>query len=294
MSGPSLHDIEKTLSMLWMDEEARHWFLSGAKPERAPASLKDVSPELLQSISKNGVRLYGGLLNFGHHDVMESIYPYCKQLIGDQWEKTVDDYLKHFPPNHHNFNRLCARFSQYFRETERGRKYAQKMPFLEELAHYEWIELEKMEADVQIEVFDHETLSSPEQLAKLAPVVNPSLTVKHYHYPIPEIVEILEAGGKLSRKVAREETVVAIYRHPQTHACRFVELGEASEALLEKASQSTISYQELIPLVVSIVKNEDVQKVVIDFLDSIEELQEQMVLVGSKNIVEEKKWASKV
>lgn len=282
MSGLSLRDIEKTLSTLWMDEDARRWFLSGAKPDRAPASLKDISPELLHSISKDGVRLYGSLLNFGHHDVMESIYPYCKQLIGDQWEETVDDYLKEFPPNHHNFNRLCARFPQYFQDSARGRKYAQKMPFIQELAHYEWIELEKMEEDVQIQVFDHDALSSPDQFAKLAPVVNPSLTVKRYQYPIPEIVEILEAGGKLARKVGREETIVAIYRHPHSHACRFVELGEASAAVLEKASQSTVSYQELIPLVVSIAKSADVQKVVVDFLDSIEELQEQMVLVGSK------------
>ncbi len=282
MSAPSLRDIERTLSTLWMDDEARRWFLSGAKPDRAPASLKDISPELLQSISKDGVRLYGSLLNFGHHDVMASIYPYCQQLIGHQWEETVDDYLKHFPPNHHNFNRLCARFPQYFQETERGQRYLKKLPFIAELAHYEWIELEKMEEDVLINVAEHQTLSSPEQFPKLAPIVNPSLTIRRYQYPIPEIVEILEAGGKLARKIAQEETIVAIYRHPNTHSCRFVELGEASAALIERASQGTVSYQELIPIVVSVSKQANVQKVVIDFLDSIEELQEQMVFVGSK------------
>lgn len=284
MSAPSLRDIEKTLTTLWMDEDARRWFLSGAKPERVPESLQDIPGDFIKTISQDGVRLYGSLLNFGHHDVMESIYPYCQQLLGDDWEATVDDYIKNFPPDHFNFNRLCSRFPQYFSMTEGGAKFLKRFPFIAELAHYEWIELEKMEEDVIIEVCEHTPLTAPEQFAKLAPVVNSSLTIKRYEYPIPQIVEILEAGGKLARKVPKEETTVAIYRHPKTHRCHFVELGEASVKVLETAREGTVTYNQLIPLVVSLAKNENPQKVVVDFLESIEELQDLAVLVGSKNV----------
>jgi hypothetical protein len=284
MSAPSLRDIENTLTTLWMDEEARCWFLSGAKLQTVPAALKDIPLDFIKTISQDGVRLYGSLLNFGHHDVMESIYPYCKQLLADDWEETVDDYLKVFPPDHFNFNRLCSRFSRYFDESERGRQHRKKFPFIAELAHYEWIELEKMEEDVLIEEFSQESLVSPESFAKLAPAVNPSLTIARYKYPLTQIVEILEAGGKLSRKISQEETIVAIYRNPETHRCHFVELGEATAQMLEKAVKSTVSYQDLIPLVVSLAKDTDPQKVVVTFLDSIEELQELKVLVGSKKV----------
>lgn len=286
MSAPSLRDIEKTLTTLWMDEDARRWFLAGAKPDRMPEVLKGIPPEFFAGINQNGVRLYGELLNYGHHDVMESIYPYCRQLIAahDDWDETVADYIKEYPPEHYNFNRLCSRFPDYLRSSARGKKYLKRYPFIAELAHYEWIELEKMEQDVVITQFDHPGLSTPEQFAKLAPVVNPSLTIQRYSYAIPEIVEILEGGGKLARKIPSEPTILAIYRNPKTHRCHFVELGEASAQMLERASQSPISYQDLIPLVVSLAKNANPQKVVVDFLDSIEELQELTVLVGSKDV----------
>lgn len=284
MSAPSLRDIEKTLTTLWLDEDARRWFLTGAKEKNIPASLKDVPLDFIKTISQDGVRLYGSLLNFGHHDVMESIYPYCKQLLDDDWENTVDDYLKVFPPDHFNFNRLCSRFSRYLSETEGGSRHLKKFPFIAELAHYEWIELEKMEEDVIIEEFPQQSLDSPETFSKLAPAVNPSLSIVRYEFPLTQIVEVLEAGGRLAKKVSKEETIVAIYRHPETHRCHFVEVGEATAQVLEKASKEKVSYQDLIPLVVSLAKNKDPHKVVVDFLDSIDELQELKVLVGSKNV----------
>ena len=275
---PSLRDIEKTVSTLWMNRQARNWLLSGGKGQRPP-NLQDAPLELLSAVDKDGVRLYGNLMNYGHHDVMESIYPFCSKILGRAWSNTVDDYLEKLPPDHYNFNRLCYRLSEYF--TEYGDKLMEKHPYLAELADYEWIELEKIEQDVDIKVYPAPPLTTPEQIAALAPVVNPTVTVRKYEYNIPEIAEKVESGAKLPTKIKKETTYVAILRHGETHRCRFVEIGPAAAHIIELAASQTLSYQSLIPVVVSMTPNVDPQKSVSDFLQLIEDFQEMHVFVGS-------------
>ncbi len=96
---PSLREIEQSVATLWLNREAREWLIKGRKKEK-PESLKDVPEELLQAVDRDGVALYGGLISYGHQDVMESIYPYCARLLGKKWLTVVEDYLLKFPPDH--------------------------------------------------------------------------------------------------------------------------------------------------------------------------------------------------
>jgi uncharacterized protein len=274
---PSLHEIEKTVSTLWLNRQARKWLLTGRK-SAPPECLKDAPEEILQAVDRNGVALYGGLISYGHHDVMESIYPYCCKLLGKKWESLVDDYLLKFPPTHHNFNRLCCKLPEYLEKY--GGSLLDRYPYLAELADYEWIELEKLEEDTDIQVFSHESLTDPEQIATLHPVRNPTLTVRDYKYNILEISDALEDGRKLPKKIMPERTLVAIYRNPKTHRCKFVEIGEAAAQIVELARNS-VTYQSLIPTVVSLTPELSPQEAVAQFLDLIEELQELGVFVGS-------------
>lgn len=275
---PSLREIEKTLATLWLDGEAREWLLS-KRTKPMPATLKDAPEEVLRAVDRKGVALYGKLIHFGHHDVMESIYPYCSKLLGKKWSSIVDDYLLKFPPEHHNFNRLCYRFSEYLNVF--GAQHLEKYPFLVELADYEWIELEKIEEETEILQFEHEPLSNPEQIAALHPVVNPTLTVRHYQFDILDIADDVENDRKLSKKIKPDPIDVAIYRHPLSHRCRFLEIGSATAQILEMA-RSPITYQALIPIVVSLTPELSAQESVAQFLEMVEELQELKVFVGSK------------
>jgi hypothetical protein len=274
---PSLREIEKAVSTLWLNKEARMWLVK--RKGEVPACLRDAPPEILQQVDRKGVELYAELMNFGHQDVMASIYPFCMKLLAKKWEPTVDDYLLKFPPEHYNFNRLCNRLSEYF--TTYGGISMERFPFLAELADYEWIELEKLEADVAIETFPHHEFSDPKQISELGPVVNPTLTVREYKYDIMEIASSLEHGDKLG-KVAPKPTFVAVYRHPETHLCKFVELGAAAAKVVE-AARSPKVYQQLIPVALSSMPNTTPQEATVEFLQLVEDLQEMKLFVGSTN-----------
>jgi hypothetical protein len=272
---PSLHEIEKAVSTLWLNKEARMWLVK--RKGEAPECLRGASPEILQQVDRKGVELYAELMNFGHQDVMASIYPFCSKLLGKKWEPTVDDYLIKFPPDHYNFNRLCNRLSEYFKQY--GGISVERFPFLAELADYEWIELDKMEADVTIQTFAHHELTDPSQISEFAPVVNPSLTVREYKYDIMEIAATLEHGDTLG-KVAPKRTFVAVYRHPETHLCKFVELGEAAVKVVEAARSHKV-YQQLLPIALSAMPNKSPQEATVQFLQLVEDLQEMKLFVGS-------------
>lgn len=279
---PSLHEIEQTVATLWLNREAREWLLSGRKGQM-PASLADAPEEVLREVDRKGVDLYASLMSYGHHDVMDSVYPFCSALFGcDKWHEIVEDYLTRFPPDHFNFNRLCARLSQYF--TMYRADLLEKSPYLAELADYEWIELEKMEEDTDIAVFPHEQLVSPEQIMMLYPVVNPTLSLRDYKYDVLKIGEKIKAGKKVG-KVKPSRTIVASYRHPQSHEGNFAELGEAAAKIVEIARTPT-AYQILIPHMVALTPSLSPQESVAEFLELVEDLQELGIFVGSRKIEE--------
>jgi uncharacterized protein len=278
---PSLHEIEKTVATLWLNRQARQWLLSGRKGPM-PKVLADAPAEVLRAVDRKGVDLYADLMAFGHHDVMESVYPFTSSLLGEKkWHSVVEDYLLRFPPDHFNFNRLCDKLSQYF--TIYGGTLVEKYPFLPELADYEWIELEKMEEDVDIISHPHEQLATPEQIATLAPVVNPTLTVRDYKYNVLAIGDAVKENRKLG-KVKPERTLVACFRHPETHVGKFAEIGEAAAKIVEMVRHQSMSYSSLIPVVVSLTPGLAPEESVTEFLELVEDLQELGIFVGSRKV----------
>ena len=276
---PSLREIEKSVTALWLNKEARDWLASDRK-EPLPECLKGAPVEVLRTVDRNGVNLYGELMRFGLHDVMESIYPYCSRLLGKKWTAIVDDYRLKFPADHHNFNRLCKNLPQYF--SLYGGNNLERYPFLPELADYEWVELEKMEEDVDVKPCEHVQLSTPEQIVGFSPVVNPTLSVRDYKYNILEIASYLESGRKLP-KMKAERTLVAVYRVADSHRCKFVEVGEAAAKIVEIARQGT-TYQALIPIVVALTPELAPQDSVAQFLELVEDLQDLGIFIGSAEI----------
>lgn len=279
---PSLREIEKTLTTLWTNGEARRWLLAGAPSDQAPQAVAELSSEMLPQLDQRGVELYGKLIEYGHHDVMESIYPHCAFLLADQWQSVMEDYFLKFPPAHYNLNRICQPFPAYV--TEYGGKYLKRYPFLAELADYEWIELEKMEESREVKRFGGEAINGLEQIVGSSPVVNPTLTLRRYEYPLLEIVEKLEEGLRLPAKIKKSVTFVAVFREPDSHGAEFMELGETVVKLLEKTLSEKVSYQDLLLQFLADNPQASPEAGIIEFLEIIEELQSSCLLVGSQRL----------
>jgi hypothetical protein len=298
----NLHDIEKTFYTLLMNKEAREGYIqeckskNGATADVQHKGRSSKSDEARIAFSPSGIALYASLLNYGHHDVINSIYPGCRKVLDDAWESIVDDYLLKYPPKHHTVNRLADSLSDYF--TKYGGTYLKKYPFLSELAHYEWIELELMENPQQIFSGDYEGLTQAEHFTDFGPIVNPVLIICDYEYPIADICDLLSEDRPLKKSYKKASTSVAICRNPETHLCRFLELGSISSLMLKyaiteskispydgkKNSFVQVSYKELLEKITANANGISLEDCVLEYMQLVDTLQELGMFCGSAPI----------
>jgi hypothetical protein len=273
---PSLLEIETSFCRLLQDSEARDAFLAGrGNGHVLPADIGQLD------FDPKGVSLYAKLTNFAYQEVMPTVYPGCMQLIGDEWVDVVNDYLAKFPPRHFNLNQSTKEFPQYLAKF--GKKFLEKYPFIVELADYEWIELQVMEDASAIVDGNYDPLTSAEQFSNSAPIVNPTLVIRSYNYPIPAIVDCLAADEPLDACGTNQANVaIGIFRHPENNLSKFLQLGEVAENVIEAAGKKPTSYKDLLAIVMAGAS--DANQAVLQFLELIETLQSLKLFVGSNSL----------
>src|SRR5262249_52550868 len=130
----------------------------------------------------------------------------------------------------------------------------------------------------------YEPPSEPAQFAVQAPIVNPTLAMRRYRYPITDIVDHLQDDCCLPGDVEPKATSVAVYRHPKSHQCKFMELGALAARVVQAAAASPQSYSTLVATVVSLSGDRDPQESVVELLELIDKLQSSYLFIGSVNL----------
>ena len=273
----TLSEIEANLQTLWTKKESRKEFLAGK----------------LQ-LFKNGqepdhkrIALYADLIMTGQMNLMESIYPACQRIISD-FEPIVYKYMEECPPTHFNLNQAAKGFSNYL--LKNCPSLLKKYPFLPELADYEWIELEVMEVDVDWPEYEQIVLNDPEQFSVYRPVLNPTLQLRNYKYPISEIVDKLidnsdsdsdDQAQVLVKSVKKKSVTLAIFREPKTHEVKFLQLGEITRFAIEQIQSNKPTYQELLASTIPAFNKRKADEVVLELLDIFPTLEAHKLILGS-------------
>lgn len=271
-----LTDLEKTLSVLWTNASSRLEFLKSGK---LPAD--ECAKDIPATIDERGVRTYAELINIGRRDLMLSIFPGCARLLNKKWQETIEDYFEKCPPKHYRLNMAASSFSEYL--IEHCPQHLSKFPYLADLADYEWVELQLMEDAQQIKVLPHTPLSEPVHFEKMAPVVNPVLTIRHYNYPVPVIVDYLREG-QLPRNISPRDVFVAVYRDPETHLGRYVEITTGVAQLIAKAQEKPTVYADLAAVAITYSQAGSAEAALLEFFEAVEKLQSLNLFIGSQAV----------
>jgi len=216
-----LDKIEKSFYRLVTDRDERAQYLASPEPGEDLA----INPE--------AVKIYSSLIEIGRFDLMSSIYPITKELLGKQFRSLVCDYFETIPSDHFNLNQSARQFSQYLSTCQ---KLISRYPFLSELADYEWIELAVLEdsaADVPVQQNLDSDAIDPASFAATVPIIVGALALRRYAYNIPALIESIEEGSKIARSLKKQSAYVIVYRDPVSLEARFLEVGEVALTLLE-------------------------------------------------------------
>ncbi len=183
---PDLKSIQDTYLQLWTRRE----------PGEAVYSSAAAAGEL----DERGIRLYASLIEIGRLDLMRSIYPCIEALLGKKFKDLVLSYYECMPADHYNLNKSARHFSRYLQEHEP--KLVERHPFIVELADFEWVELEVMEAAVEAKPrqVGERDLDDALAFASARPVLVDVVYLRRYKYPVMSISKSLLDGEKLPRR----------------------------------------------------------------------------------------------
>ncbi len=258
-----LKELQDTYTRLWTTRAARQAYLEQSEGQ-----------------DLRGVKMYASLIDAGRLDLMGSIFPTFKSLLGKKFNDLVFSYYECMPPDNYNLNQSARRFADYLSTYEP--KLLERHPFICELADYEWIELEVLEAldDETKDAFKPaENISDALAFAGLRPVLTDVYRLRCYKYPVPDISRTLLDGKKLPRRVKISPTYTVVYRDKTDFSCRFLEVEELAMLILEQMhTNPDNTYGDLIKYAVS-VSQAGPQETVDAFLELMESFKESALIV---------------
>lgn len=160
----------------------------------------------------------------------------CKLLGKRDWQNVVNEYWYRYPSTHKFPTDSLAQFAQFLRDENPDT--LNKYPFIADLADFEYAQLKIKNAQFSWnEQLLPINLNRAADRRELAPVVNPSLTVKTYNHPIMEISELV-AETKRRRFQYQDYTCrIAIYQNPASKLLEVRQIGAIAAMLIEWATE---------------------------------------------------------
>jgi hypothetical protein len=174
-------------------------------------------------IEERRMDMYRDLLFANISGMLSDGFPVLKQILpDDKWTALCRDFFSRHQSHSPYFSEISQEFIQFLQSERHESKESQNdLPFLVELAHYEWTELfisiaEESEAQ-------HDSIKDP--LNKILTVSNTAMAVA-YTYPVHKI-----SPDYLPSEAPNEPTYLAVYRTTNNQA-GFLETTPMTHALL--------------------------------------------------------------
>lgn len=144
------------------------------------AHLRDPAQHGFPAVEDRRLKIYRELFYNTVEDCLASGFPVLRNLLSDSnWHAMVRDFYARHVSHAPQFHRVPEEFLAYL-EHERG-EHAEDPPFLRELAHYEWIELELSLAQTELTP----ELADPNgDLLEASPQPSPLAQLLAYEWPV--------------------------------------------------------------------------------------------------------------
>lgn len=205
-------------------------------------------------------------------DFMASSFPVLRSLMDDdRWHALIRQYYDQHRASTPLFPEMPREFLKYLENEYQPR--ADDLPFMLELAHYEWVELALsfLDQDPETEQLDQET-----DLLNAVPVLSPLAWPLQYQYPVQKIGPdfIPEAPGE-------SPTLLLVYRDAEDDI-HFLTINMVTARLLGLLQQQqALSGLEILQNIAEELQHPDPQAVIDGGLQILQDLYQRGVILGS-------------
>ncbi len=180
-------------------------------------------------VESRRMKIYNELTYNNVEDFIASTYPVLRSILGDdQWHALIRDYFANHLASTPLFHEMPREFLKYL---EQERPAAENdLPFLLELAHYEWVELALGVSDQQA---DMSTIDMTGDLLEGIPVLSPLAWPLSYQFPVHKI-----SSEFLPTQASEQPTYIVVYRDSQDEV-RFLEMNPVTAHLVQLINEGT-------------------------------------------------------
>ena len=180
-------------------------------------------------IEARRINLYRELLFNNVEGFLADSFPVLRRLLDDRcWEALVQDYFSRHKAQTPYFVEISEEFINYL-QTERG-EHPEDLPFMLELAHYEWVELALAVAQGQAPIrIDEVRLDFTTSVYTLSPVAWPLA----YQYPVHQITREFQPS-----EPPEQPTYLVVYRDT-SDSVHFMEANPVTFRLLQLLEENS-------------------------------------------------------
>ncbi len=225
-------------------------------------------------IEDRRMKIYRDLLYNNIEGFMANSFPVLRKITPDNtWHEMIRDYFKNHQSRTPFFPKMPQEFLTYL---QNERNIENDPPFIRELAHYEWIEVELTYDDRNVNL---DNIDPNGDLLSGIPVLNPLSHLLQYHFPVHRI-----SPEYLPEAESDQLTFLLVYRD-LADKVGFIELNPVSARLLSLLkSDDQLSGSQLLEMIAQELNHPNPEQVVNGGLEIMQSMLKKNVLLGSREI----------
>jgi uncharacterized protein len=224
-------------------------------------------------IEPRRAKIYSELFYNNIESFISSGFPVLRGLIEDnQWHVMIRDFMVNHQCHTPYFLEISQEFMLYLQQTRTPQ--ADDLPFMLELAHYEWVELALDVHDTDLSDIEVE----PEgDLVTSLPVVSPLAWSLAYQYPVHQI-----GPTYIPRKAPDQATYLVVHRNRQDMV-EFMATNAVTARLLEMLqSDAFTNGGQVLAQMAQEMQHPQPQQVIDSGLDILKKLHSLDIILGTK------------
>lgn len=200
-------------------------------------------------------------------------FPVLRTLYKDSdWTNLCRDFYRDYRCHTPLFPELPREFLKYLQDHRQN--HADDLPFMLELAHYEWVELALALDETDL---DDIQVNATGDLLKGSPVLSPLVWPLSYQFPVHRICKDFQP------EAAPDKATHLLVWRQQDYQVKFMQLNETSMLLVQKLKEETdFSGLELLKAVADAINHPNPEVVIDAGTDLLQDLKEKQVILGTR------------
>jgi len=220
-------------------------------------------------VEERRMAVYRDLIYNNIEDFLSNTYPVLKSILGEvRWNELVRDYLIVHRAATPLFMQMPREFLGYL-ESERNPD-SLEYPFLLELAHYEWTELELAVSDNKILM---DGINANGELLDSRIAISPLCKILGYEYPVHQVSSTYLPENP-------EPTYLIVYRDRLDNV-EFIELNQVTATLLKRILEGNNTTRDIFKSIASELNHPSTDTIIKFGIELLEDLHKRGVVLGT-------------